>query len=59
MKRSMKEEAELLKKAKKEEIIDHILRVKQVSGIDRPEHERLIREALESDFGDAYDKIME
>lgn len=54
----MKKDVEFVKKTQKDKIVDKILKLKKVSGNNDPHYEKMIREALEHDFDDNYDKIM-
>lgn len=53
----MKQEMDMAKKFKKDEIMNKIMRLKQVSKSSAKEYEQLVRQALEGDF-DEYDRIM-
>lgn len=54
----MKKEIEFAKKAQKDKIVEKIIKLKKVSGNRDPNYEKMIREALENDFDENYDKIM-
>lgn len=51
----MKKELETLKKAKKEKIIDKILKLKKVSGISDQKYEKTLKDMMMKEFDENYD----
>ncbi len=49
----------MAKMYKQEEIIDKIMKIKNISDNQKTEYEQIIKEILTSDFSDKYDILME